>query len=319
MRALALLLLLTLGVWAEAPDLTLWDELWVQTSADYRAHCYQTYSWALRTLQTRASLAGPKDAQGRLVDRVYLSSGGRITEVTRPLAVVMDLDETVIDNSAYQIFLAKSGTRFNPESWNAFLTWQGQHPETGRAIPGAVEFIRAAEALGFTPIFISNRTLPYQDATSRVLDAIGVNVQSLEGRIWLDPGKAEDAQGAQRILAGLGMTADSAEGRKMLEGQARKERRRWEVRLRYHPIMYLGDDLGDFLSFVKDPQAPVEKVLQDREAIVDAHRENWGRDWFFLPNPMYGNWSPGLTLPASGLEKYLRDDGFTDFWRSLGK
>lgn len=319
MRAIALFLLLSLGVWAEAPDQTLYDELWVQTSADYRAHCFQTYGWALRTLQTRASLAGPKDAQGRLVERVYISSGGKITEVTRPLAVVMDLDETVIDNSAYQVFLAKTQTRFNLESWNAFLTWQGEHPETGRSIPGAVEFIKAAEALGFTPIFISNRTLPYTAATSRVLDSIGVNIQGLDDRMLLDPGKTDDAKGAQRILAGLGMGPESPEGRKMLEGQARKERRRWDIKLRYNPVMYLGDDLGDFLSFVKDPQGSVEKVLQDREGIVDANREKWGRDWFFLPNPMYGNWSPGMTLPGQGLEKYLRDDGFTDFWRSLGK
>lgn len=92
-----------------------------------------------------------------------------------------------------------------------------------------------------------------------------------------------------------------------------------QVSLDYRPVAFIGDDLGDFLSFVPEAGAPPEKVLQARYQAVADERERLGRQYFILPNPMYGNWSPGSTLPKEGAAKFLRDDGFLDYYKSRAR
>jgi predicted secreted acid phosphatase len=285
-----------------------YDKLWVQTSADYRAHCLQTYGWATRSLRERASLEGRHDAQGRLIETTNVQQ--------QPLAVIMDLDDTVIDMSVYRTFLYSMKRDFELETWNSFLNYQAEHGEAARSVPGAVEFIAEAERLGYTVFFISNRTEPYRPQTIKTLERIGVSTQAIDRRLILDPGGDEDAKAARALMARLHIDESSSEGQALLKAQSRKERRRLQVSLEYRPVAFVGDDLGDFISFVPEAGAPPEKVLQDRYQAVADERERWGRQYFILPNPMYGNWSPGSTLPKEGAARFLRDDGFLDYYRS---
>lgn len=285
-----------------------YDKLWVQTSADYRAHCLQTYGWATRSLRERASLEGCRDAQGRLVETT------NVREI--PLAVIMDLDDTVIDMSVYRTFLHEMGREFELETWNSFLDYQADHAEACRSVPGALEFIAEAEKLGYTVFFISNRTELTRPQTIRVLEKLGVNTKNLDKRMMLDAGAEEDARQARALMARLGVAETSVEGQALLRAQSRKERRRVQVSLDYRPVAFIGDDLGDFLSFVPEAGASPEKILQARYQAVADERERLGRQYFILPNPMYGNWSPGSTLPKAGAAKFLRDDGFVQFYKS---
>ncbi|MBX3168028.1 MAG: hypothetical protein KF760_11475 [Candidatus Eremiobacteraeota bacterium] len=287
-----------------------YDKLWVQTSADYRAHCLQTYGWATRSLRERASLEGRHDARGRLVETNNVQE--------RPLAVIMDLDDTVIDMSVYRTFLHAMGRDFELETWNAFLDYQADHAEACRSVPGALEFIAEAEKLGYTVFFISNRTEETRPQTIRVLEKLGVNTRDLDKRMMLDAGSEEDARQARALMARLGIAESSREGQALLKAQSRKERRRLQVSLEYRPVALIGDDLGDFLSFVPEAGASPEKVMQARYQAVADERERLGRQYFILPNPMYGNWSPGGTLPKKGAAGYLRDDGFLDYYRRRG-
>ncbi|MBS2039356.1 hypothetical protein JST97_30505 [bacterium] len=303
---------LCLAAWAQPAPVDsagIYDKLWVQTSADYRAHCLQTYGWATRSLLERASLEGRRDGEGRLIETTNIQQ--------QPLAVIMDLDDTVIDMSVYRTFLYGMKRDFELETWNAFLNYQAENPQACRSVPGAVEFISEAERLGYTVFFISNRTEPYRAQTIRVLDQIGVNTKGIEKRLILDPGGDEDARVARALMAQLHIEEASREGQALLKAQSRKERRRLQVSLEYRPVVYVGDDLGDFLSFVPEAGASPEKVMADRYQAVIEDRERWGRQYFILPNPMYGNWSPGGTLPKQGAARYLRDDGFLDYYRSL--
>ncbi|MFN8606181.1 MAG: HAD family acid phosphatase [Vulcanimicrobiota bacterium] len=290
-----------------------YDKLWVQTSADYRAHCLQTYGWASRSLRERASLEGRHDSQGRLVETTNVRE--------QPLAVIMDLDDTVIDMAVYRTFLYEMKRDFELETWNSFLNYQAEHPEAARSVPGAVEFVSEVERLGYTVFFISNRTEPYRAQTIKVLDRIGISTKDIEKRLILDPGADEDARMARELMTRLHIEESSSEGQALLRAQSRKERRRLQVSLDYRPVAFVGDDLGDFLSFVPEAGADPEKILSARYQAVANERERWGRQYFILPNPMYGNWSPGgSTLPKQGAARFLRDDGFLEYYRaSQGK
>jgi len=319
MRKWMLTLLLTLPLAAEPAPLDsagIYDKLWVQTSADYRAHCLQTYGWATRTLRELAAQNPQRDSQGRVVQRTLVRVGQQFQWVERPLAVIMDLDETVIDMSAYRAFLHRMKRDFEAETWDRLLVYMADRPEVCRSIPGAVDFIGEAEKLGFTVFFVSNRTEEYRSQTLKVLETIGVGQKDIDSRLLLDPGKLEDHRLSREYLAGLGLEDTSALGQAMLVGQGRKERRRFQIRQNFSPVVFVGDDLGDFFAFVKDPQATPEQVLAARYRAVQEQRERWGREFFFLPNPMYGNWSPGASLPSSQAEKLLHDDGFVDYYKS---
>ena len=48
---------------------------------------------------------------------------------------------------------------------------------------------------------------------------------------------------------------------------------------------------------------------------ADDYRKHWGTVWFVLPNPMYGYWGPGQTVPAVKPEQSLRTYGFDVYLR----
>src|SRR5690606_39342431 len=69
-------------------------------------------------------------------------------------AVVLDIDETVLDNSPYQARLVRDGGEYSDPSWDAWV-----EERKARAVPGVVEFARAANARGVTLVYISNRAV----------------------------------------------------------------------------------------------------------------------------------------------------------------
>ncbi len=52
-----------------------------------------------------------------------------------PPAVVLDIDETVLDNSLYQAWLVRTGSAFSLKTWNEFC-----NAKVSRAVAGAVAF-----------------------------------------------------------------------------------------------------------------------------------------------------------------------------------
>nr|MCU0733834.1 hypothetical protein [Hyphomonas sp.] len=84
-------------------------------------------------------------------------------------AVVLDLDETVLNNVDYQISREAIGEGFTPESWHA---WTQEARAT--LVPGAEEFIAAVNAAGGHVAFVTNRTDTEQLATENNLAALGL-------------------------------------------------------------------------------------------------------------------------------------------------
>lgn len=132
---------------APAPQAPLPDDVtWVRGSAEYRAIALQVYRTA-----TAVVLA---DAVGR-----------------RPgtWAVILDADETVLDNSEHERRIATAGVRFSDSSW---VPWVRER--RAPAVPGAVAFIGAVQGAGGVIAIVTNRADSLCGDTRTNLEAVGV-------------------------------------------------------------------------------------------------------------------------------------------------
>lgn len=84
-------------------------------------------------------------------------------------AVVLDLDETVLNNVAYQVELERRGARYSSESWSAWT-----QEKRASLVPGAKPFIAKVNDLGGFVAFVTNRSDADQLATEENLKALGL-------------------------------------------------------------------------------------------------------------------------------------------------
>ena len=120
--------------------------LWMQTSAEFRALCYQTFNLAKMNLDTfLGSYSGSK-----------------------PVAVIVDADETVIDNSAYEAFLIGNDFGYSSKTWSAWIA-----AVKATAIPGALEFLNYAKSKNVEVFYVTNRKMVDYEGTEKNLKALG--------------------------------------------------------------------------------------------------------------------------------------------------
>ena len=223
---------------------------WSQTAIEHELIFLQTY----------------RDAESRLLTALHdrhwdaLSATDRVVPSTglQP-AVVLDIDETVLDNSPYQARLVKSGGEFNEADWAAWCKEQ-----QARALPGAVAFTRFAASHGIAVIYVSNRAKDLDQATMANLRKVGL------------PVSGPDA------FLGLGTLVPGCE-----QIGTEKGCRRQLISRHYRVLMQFGDQLGDFVTVTANNAA-------GRESAIAAYRPWIGTRWFVLPNPTYGSWEPAL-------------------------
>ena len=122
------------------------DVHWFRNSAEYKAIALQTYRMA--------------------TDRLRELSAGR---VAGSWAVILDADETVLDNSEYQKRLAARKQTFANDTWNAWV-----REGTAGVIPGAPEFTQAAHDMGGRVAIVTNRDEGVCDATRSNLRRAGI-------------------------------------------------------------------------------------------------------------------------------------------------
>jgi 5'-nucleotidase (lipoprotein e(P4) family) len=126
--------------------------LFHQKAAEYRALTYQAFNLAQMRLDMDKNLSKklPK------------------AERRKPRAIVVDADETVLDNSPYMARLAKEN---KPFSIQEFFEWKksGQ----AKAVPGAVEFLNYASEKGVEIFYVSNVPNSFQEVTVENLKALG--------------------------------------------------------------------------------------------------------------------------------------------------
>ena len=174
-----------------------------------------------------------------------------------PPAVVMDVDETVLDNSPYQARLVRDGKEYDEVTWDGWVA-----EKKARAVPGVVEFAKAAAAKGVTIVYLSNRAVHLKDATIANLKAVGMPVKD------------------DSVFLGLGTVVEGCE-----QNGSEKDCRRRLAGQQYRVLMQFGDQLGDFVQVTANTR-------EGRAQLLDEYRDWFGERWFMLPNPSYGSWEP---------------------------
>lgn len=112
--------------------------LWVQKSAEYRALTLQTYRLA----------------------KIALLENLKNKQSDKPAAVVLDVDETLLDNSPFQVKMMAENFAFSSEKWKQWTTQAQAKP-----IAGAIDFLNFAKQHGVEVFYVSNRQTDELDAT----------------------------------------------------------------------------------------------------------------------------------------------------------
>ena len=208
-----------------------------------------------------------RDAQGQLLAALHdpawdaLPASDRVApSANLPAAVIVDVDETVLDNSPYQARLVRSGGAYNADDWAAWCREQ-----RARAVPGAVAFAQFAAQHGITIVYLSNRDQSLDTATLGNLRQVGLPVAGPE------------------VFLGLGTVVNGC-----TQVGSAKGCRRQAVSRRYRVLMQVGDQLGDF---VDAPQATTASY----HATAERYLPWIGTRWFVLPNPTYGAWESAVS------------------------
>ncbi len=249
----------------DPPNRSLDASLYMQTSAEYGALCYQVYNLAAERLgQAKADFAK--------------TSGG---SSTKSAAVVMDLDETVFDNSGFQAMLVRSGLAWDLRLWKV---WEKDWSASVGSIPGAKEFIQKAKRSGVAVVFVSNRDKEFEQQTKDALNRLGIGYDLL---------KLKEADGSDD-----------------------KTLRFEEVQQKYDVLMYVGDNLRDLSEEFKFNQlsenstaAELQDAINERRHRVEGYAGKWGSAqkpiWIVLPNPTYGEWTKPLGRGVRDLDRLV--------------
>jgi len=200
---------------------------WFRTSAERRALSLQTYRLAAAALERRS--AG-------------LAAGS--------WAVILDADETVIDNSPYQQELARRRATFDPATWNEWVT-RG----AAAALPGAAEFVRHVRERGGRVVIVTNREQPQCDATRANLQRVGIATDAVLCKT--DPSNSFKDVRFEAVANGTPPSPLPP----------------------LRVVMWVGDNIQDF-----------PRLRQDLRTASDSAFAEFGDRFIVLPNPMYGSW-----------------------------
>ena len=184
---------------------------WHKNSAEYKALCLQAYNIATNKLELEISKNHEK-----------------------PLAIIADLDETILNNTPYNEMLINENKSFNQENWTNWV-----NKEIATAIPGSLDFFSYAKSLGVEIIYLSNR-------------------------------KVENYEATKSNLVELGFPFDDTTLMLLREEDTDKLARRSSIK-GYEIIMLIGDNLGDFDSafFGKTNQERWEASIYLKDSFGD--------------------------------------------------
>ncbi|MBT8085269.1 MAG: hypothetical protein KJN72_08590 [Woeseia sp.] len=208
----------------------LWALAWQQTAAEYQALCYQAFN--LARLRLDIALAGRAAGE-------------------KPLAVITDLDNTVLHANSYWGYIVNEGMDFFDDAiWDEWL------PENlMTAVPGSLEFLNYCAAKKVEVFYVTNR-----DQGERTYDYALQQIQELEFPF-----------ADNNHLYVFRDTSDKSPARESIAN-------------RFDVALMLGDNLNDFRRdyYVKD--------VAERLALMERDRADWGDKFILLPNATDGHW-----------------------------
>lgn len=245
--------------------------LWMQSSVEYQGATIGAFRLAAMMLDKGLAdknwTAVPDQQTGAFQDL--------------PPAVILDLDETVLDNSDYQAWMVANNESFSEKTWGVYV-----NTVTSRAIPGALEFAKYADSKGVKVFYVSNRTGDLEEATRKNMEMFGFPMGGNVDTVLMKKEKEEWASSAKSP--------------------------RWaHVAKDYRVLLQVGDNLGDFMDEYKGS-------IAERQASMEAQKAMWGERWIVLPNPTYGSWESaafGHNYKLSGDEQRDMKLGVLSSWK----
>ena len=179
--------------------------LWQNTSAEAYLLYEQVYELATWKLEARLT---ELDEEQQMTDSAQW--------IRRPLAVIVDIDETVLDNSPYQVNAIRRGRTFDLDDWR-----QWTDKAIAKACPGALAFLENAKAWGCEVFYITNRDVREKASTLKNLKDLGFPFAD-----------------EQHLL--------------LMDGTSDKTERRARVAATHRVVLLVGDQLRDFDERFKD-------------------------------------------------------------------
>lgn len=234
---------------AQKPEVSLPNERlvvavsWFQNSAEAEALFYQAYNFA----------------------RYRLDEAIANHDSERKVAVVMDIDETILDNSPFMASLVDDETD-NLEGWYAWT-----RAATAKALPGALDFVNYAKNRGVEIFYITNRDI--NDHASTLLNL------RREGFPFSD---------SAHLLVKNDLSYSSG-------NTSSKKSRREKVQETHDILLLIGDNLNDFHEWFED------RSQNNGKGAVEQHRDLFGNRFILMPNPMYGAWEKPVYHYKEGL------------------
>ncbi|HYW95241.1 MAG TPA: 5'-nucleotidase, lipoprotein e(P4) family [Bacteroidales bacterium] len=173
---------------AQIDDFQVLATLYNYFAAEYKALAFQAYNTA--TMQIDEYHRQMPDAEN--------------------LAVVVDIDETLLDNSPYQAKMIQLDASYD-SCWNTWCNLSAARP-----VPGSVECLNHADSLGFNIFYVSNRKDQYV------------------------------REGTIKNLKALGFPQVTPQHLYLREKTSDKEARRKTISGNYNIVLLIGDNIGDF-------------------------------------------------------------------------
>jgi len=232
---------------------TLQATLWVQNAAEYDALTLMAYQSASSKLETA------------LADKEWTASleQNNVDVTSLSPAIILDIDETILDNSPFQARMIAKNSAYNATEWEKWVLESNADP-----VSGAVAFTNLAASKGITIIYLSNREAATEKATRQNLINLGFPISENTDVVLL-------------------------KGEKENWTSSKIERRKFVAKT-YRVLMLFGDDFNDFLAAKNITEA-------ERDALLQRYKSNFSEKWFIMPNPIYGSWNDAIFNFERGL------------------
>lgn len=224
--------------------------LYVQTSTEFAANNLQTYLNATEALERAledSSWSAALEQKENFSDK--------------PPAIIIDIDETVLDNSPFQSRTILSGLSY-PNGWSEWV-----NESKADAVEGVYDFLHYANEKEVEIFYLTNRLESYRAPTIRNL-----------------------------LNLGLPFKNDNMLLMRKEENSRDKTERRKQVADKNRVVLIIGDQLTDFIS---TKEAYVFHT--DRKKLAKKYSDMWGTKWFMITNPTYGRWELSIyeNMPES--------------------
>ncbi len=214
-----------------------------QRAAEYRALCLQGYNAARMRIDSYAAQTG------------------------KPKAMITDIDETILDNSAYAVHQALRDTEYIANDW---YEWTAK--AAADTMPGAASLLAYAASKNIEVFYITNRY--DKERTGTLANLQKFNLPNADEK---------------HLITRQDKTPSS------------KELRRQQVMQHYEVVLLMGDNLADLSSMFDG------KKEEERKANVDALSGEFGKQFIVFPNANYGDWESALYKGNYSLSQAQKD------------